>query len=176
MGDEMRIALRVLMPPFLQGPGSSGRTAATFRRNDAAAADEPSTASNGQGGDERVWRVDVPGVAEAVPLLRRWMRLLLAEDAKLAEAFELIVSEYGTNALWHSASGAPGGRIKAELCLGLRRARLTVLDSGALVRGDRAPGDPAEHGRGLLLASAYADEVGHHDTPGGHAVWALINR
>ncbi|MFB4316338.1 ATP-binding protein [Actinomadura sp. 21ATH] len=126
--------------------------------------------------DEYVWRVDVPGMDEAIPLMRRWVRLLLADEPALAEAFELIVSEYGTNALWHTASSRPGGRIRAELRIGTHQTRLVVRDDGpSPVRSDRST-DPAEHGRGLLLAGAYADETGQYDCADGHATWALINR
>ncbi|MFF0526359.1 ATP-binding protein [Actinomadura nitritigenes] len=100
------------------------------------------------------------------------MHLLLVD--KLAEAFELIVSEYGTNALWHTASSRPGGRIRAELNISSRQTRLTVLDDGpSPARTDRSV-DPAEHGRGLLLADAYADETGEYDCADGHVTWALI--
>ncbi|MFD0857225.1 ATP-binding protein [Actinomadura adrarensis] len=126
--------------------------------------------------DGRVWRVDVPGVTGAVPLLRCWVRLLLAEDAELAEAVELIVSEYGTNALWHSASGAPGGRIGVELRVGCQQTRLTVVDDGPVPARAAEEVDPAEHGRGLILAAAYAEETGQYDCADGHAVWALISR
>ncbi|WP_037558589.1 ATP-binding protein [Spirillospora albida] len=133
---------------------------------------ESGEVENGAG---HVWRVEVPGVAEAVPLLRRWVRLLLAEDAELAEAFELIVSEYGTNALSHTASGASGGRIRVELTTGVRQTRLTVQDDGPPSAYAGTEIDPAEHGRGLVLADAYADVTGQDDTADGHAAWALIN-
>ncbi|WP_165950199.1 ATP-binding protein [Actinomadura sp. GC306] len=127
------------------------------------------------GRDDHLWRIDTPGVADAVPLLRRWVRLLLSAEPRLAEAFELIVSEYGTNAVWHSASGAPGGRIRVELLIGNRQTLLTVLDDGPVpVRTDEEV-DPAEHGRGLILADAHADETGQDDRADGHAAWALIN-
>jgi anti-sigma regulatory factor (Ser/Thr protein kinase) len=121
-----------------------------------------------------VWRVDVPGVADVVPLLRRWVHLLLTDE--LAEAFELIVSEYGTNALWHTASSRPGGRIRAELSISSQQTRLTVLDDGPAPARTDGRADPAEYGRGLILADAYADETGQYDCADGHATWALINR
>jgi anti-sigma regulatory factor (Ser/Thr protein kinase) len=153
----MRIALRSLASPFLRSSGCPSVTAT--------------------GPDARTWRVDVPGVADSIPLLRRWVRVLLVEDGDLADAFELIVSEYGTNALQHTASGAPGGRIRAELRLNSREAQLTVLDDGGAGRNHQSQEKGlAENGRGLLLADAFADEVGHDDTTEGHASWALIHR
>ncbi|MFG1998376.1 ATP-binding protein [Spirillospora sp. NPDC048911] len=111
-------------------------------------------------------------MAEAIPLLRRWVRLLLVDE--LAEAFELIVSEYSTNALWHTASSRPGGRIKAELSISRKQTRLTVLDDGPIPARPDQSADPEEHGRGLLLAYAYAGETGEYDCADGHASWALI--
>jgi anti-sigma regulatory factor (Ser/Thr protein kinase) len=128
--------------------------------------------------DNCVWRVDVPGLAVSIPLLRMWVRLLLAEDPELADAFELIVSEYATNALQHTASGAPGGRIGAEFHLSTQHSRVVILDDGAPVVRPNQPAleNVTEHGRGLLPAAAYADETGEHRAAGGHAAWAVINR
>ncbi|MGI5205814.1 ATP-binding protein [Spirillospora sp. CA-108201] len=122
-----------------------------------------------------MWCIDASGREEAIPLVRRWVRLLLADQPELAGAFELIVSEYGTNALWHSASGVPGGRIRVELLISSRRTLLTVVDDGPTSARKDKEVDPAEHGRGLLLADAYADETGQADRADGHAAWALIN-
>jgi anti-sigma regulatory factor (Ser/Thr protein kinase) len=121
-----------------------------------------------------VWQIEVPGVAKAIPLLRQWVHLLLIDE--LAEAFELIVSEYGTNALWHTASSWPGGRIRAELSISSQQTRLTVLDDGPAPACTDRSADPVEHGRGLLLADAYADETGEYGCADGHATWALIRR
>ncbi|MFV2179273.1 ATP-binding protein [Actinomadura sp. LOL_016] len=101
----------------------------------------------------------------------------LTADADMVDAFELIISEYGTNALRHSASGVPGGRIKAELSFNVQYVCLTVLDGGGpIVNRTRVPDELAEHGRGLVLASAHADESGRFDTLDGRTSWALINR
>lgn len=91
----------------------------------------------------------MPGVAGAVTLLRHWVQLLVHDAPQLAEALALIVSEYGTNALWHSGSGAPGGRIRADLTLTFDQVRLTVLDDGPpTLPSDWAPDCPDDHGRG----------------------------
>lgn len=191
----MRIAPRGLASPSPQDTSSFLRLVGTSRPDEASAATDAGDATAlpnaanvrsdaavltgrrpASNGTIRLWRVDVPGVTDAVPLLRRWVRLLLADDGKLTEAFELIVSEYGTNALWHSASGGPGGRIGAELCISRRQTRLTVLDDGPVPARTDEEVDPAEHGRGLILADAYADETGQYDCADGHAAWALINR
>jgi anti-sigma regulatory factor (Ser/Thr protein kinase) len=92
-------------------------------------------------------------------------------------ALALIVSEYGTNALWHSRSGAPGGRIKVDLALTANQIRLTVLDDGrSALPTDWAPDCLGDHGRGLALVSAYANDHGYDDTPEGHPAWAVVYR
>ena len=189
----MRIASRALAAPHLQSPegpsqtlGTAGSSTLSVVPSLDGALDAPrmstlqQATANGTNTeadeDGRLWRVDVPGVTDAVPLLRRWVRLLLADDAALTEACELIVSEYGTNALCHSASGAPGGRMRVELRISRQQTRLTVLDEGPIPAHADDEADPAEHGRGLILADAYADETGQYDCADGHAAWALINR
>ena len=189
----MRIAPRALAAPSLQSAGNpsqavgpAGGAALSVAPNMDGAFAAYSTPTPRQATadgtdteadrDAHVWHVDVPGVTEAVSLLRRWVRLLLADSAELTEAFELIVSEYGTNALCHSASGMPGGRIGVELRIGRQQTRLMVLDDGPIPIPADEGSDPAEHGRGLVLAAAYADETGQYDCADGHVVWALINR
>jgi anti-sigma regulatory factor (Ser/Thr protein kinase) len=138
---------------------------------------EADTASGAaSGASARTWSVEMPGVAGAVTLLRHWVQLLVADIPHLAEGLALIVSEYGTNALWHSGSGAPGGRIRVDLALTPDRVRLTVLDDGPpTVPNDWAPDSLGDHGRGFTLVREYADDYGHYDTPEGHVTWAVIN-
>lgn len=120
---------------------------------------------------EVLWGVDLPGTDEAVPVLRRWVRALVD-----VPGLELVASEYGTNALWHSASGLPGGRIRVELALGVSWVRLSVQDDGPKpVREEWNEECLDEHGRGLVLVQAHVDECGEFPTPEGkHVAWALI--
>ncbi|MBW8483946.1 ATP-binding protein [Actinomadura parmotrematis] len=127
-------------------------------------------------GDQQ-WNMDVPGTAEAVPLLRRWVRTLLVDDAGVADSVELIAGEYATNALWHSASGRPGGRITVGLSRHGDRVWLTVLDAGSTGRGAKGGPvreHPGDHGRGLMLVRAYAYDHGHLDTVRGRLAWAVV--
>ncbi|WP_067484060.1 ATP-binding protein [Actinomadura hibisca] len=122
------------------------------------------------------WSVDVPGLAEAVPVVRRWVRLLLANDPELAGTVELIAGEYTTNALWHSASGDVGGRIRVGLLCEAGRTTFTVLDAGASAGPGRwGPDHPEDHGRGLAIVAACAAEHGHRDTPDGRLAWAVVD-
>ncbi|MGW1751252.1 ATP-binding protein [Streptomyces sp. NPDC002092] len=84
----------------------------------------------------------------------------------------LCVSELATNALLH---GVPPGRC-FRLDLGLDTAeilRIEVQDSGpGEIRTDGpGPGLESEHGRGLLLVAALADDWGVRERDPGKAVW-----
>ena len=52
----------------------------------------------------RVWGFTCPGSPEEVGRARRWTRDILRESS-CADAAELIVSELGSNAVLHTASG-----------------------------------------------------------------------
>ncbi|MEV5569179.1 ATP-binding protein [Spirillospora sp. NPDC052269] len=121
--------------------------------------------------------VEIPGQESGVPCVRRWARNLLADPhtQNLAGDAELIVSEYVTNAIWHSASGLAGGRVRVELLLTAAVLRVTVYDDGPT--DTVAPDDADEHGRGLLLVAACSDDHGHRHLPDGqHLSWASVNR
>ncbi|MFF5265117.1 ATP-binding protein [Actinomadura viridis] len=126
-------------------------------------------------GDEERWLIELPGTAASVPVLRRWVRAVLG-TAGVAPSLELVASEYGTNALWHSASGLPGGRIRAELAVGREGVRISVQDDGPDPSSEVWDADRLdEHGRGLVLVEAYADRAGEYTTPEGrHVMWALL--
>jgi anti-sigma regulatory factor (Ser/Thr protein kinase) len=133
----------------------------------------------GAGAHELFGAVELPCTDLAVPLLRRWVRGLLAQAPEVVHGIELIASEYATNALWHSASGSPGGRIRAELLLAADSARISLYDQGALNErpSSGASDDPDEHGRGLVLVHGHADQHGGSVLPDGrHLAWAVLNR
>ena len=84
----------------------------------------------------------------------------------------LCVSELATNALLH---GVPPGRC-FRLDLGLDTdgvLRVEVQDSGPGEIGiaDPGPGPESEHGRGLLLVAALADDWGVRERDPGKVVW-----
>jgi anti-sigma regulatory factor (Ser/Thr protein kinase) len=118
-----------------------------------------------------MWSVELPGTEAAVPVLRHWARALAD-----VPGLELVASEYGTNALWHSASGLPGGRIRAELSVAAEGVWISVQDDGPRPEPEEWDAECLdEHGRGLILVQAHVDECGEHLTPEGkHVVWALL--
>jgi anti-sigma regulatory factor (Ser/Thr protein kinase) len=117
------------------------------------------------------WVVDLPGTAASVSLLRHWVRSVVGN-----RDLELVASEYGTNALWHSASGLPGGRIRVELTVGRDGVRIAVRDDGP--HPSRRGWDAEsldEHGRGLALVAAHVERAGEYVTPeGAHVMWAVV--
>ncbi|GLW09545.1 hypothetical protein Misp01_46740 [Microtetraspora sp. NBRC 13810] len=122
----------------------------------------------------------VPGVGDAVPLARHWVRLVLgtAGCVMLDDAL-LTVSELVGNAVKHSQSGSTGGLVTVVIGYqGPEMTRITVIDDGgATVPMPREPNHDLldVSGRGLWLVNSVCRAWGVTDTDGGRrAVWALI--
>ncbi|MFD5285290.1 ATP-binding protein [Streptomyces rubrogriseus] len=106
--------------------------------------------------------------------LRGWSLDHLGDDAVL------VITELVSNALTHAVppSVADGPEIRLGLALGTGRLTLTVSD-----HGDNAPRfDPSdgsalrEHGRGLCIVDALAEEWGWTPRPpAGKTVWAALS-
>lgn len=118
--------------------------------------------------------ITIPGDADRVPGVRHWVS---EECAGREESWvvELLTSELVTNAIRHSRSGDPGGRVHVELELA-QDVTVTVQDQG----GDDMPvvhppdGD-RDGGRGLELVDQLATEWGHKATDDGRVVWCRID-
>jgi anti-sigma regulatory factor (Ser/Thr protein kinase) len=80
----------------------------------------------------------------------------------------LLVDELVTNAAVHGQ-----GPIQLHLEFQDNAGRLLgeVLDAGREPPRRHAPSADAEHGRGLALVEALADEHGWYPVPGGKAIW-----
>lgn len=105
-----------------------------------------------------------PGLPEGVGQARAWVRAELSEHGVEAEAIEeaeLVVSEFATNSLLHSRSGEVGGYFTASLEIEPTRALISVTDQRSATRSTPQWGgrpDPlAEHGRGLMLVTTFAE-------------------
>ncbi len=96
--------------------------------------------------------------------LARWGLTGIAADVLL------MVSELVTNACGH---GAPPITLRVELRPAPAGAKLAceVTDTGAGVPAPTATAPSAEHGRGLAVVTALADEFGTTPAPRGKAVW-----
>ncbi len=106
------------------------------------------------------------GNPKDVALAREW----LLRNARLQDGsgfwVELVLSELATNAVQHTATGEPHGRmgISFEL-LGNQVALMSVVDQGPRLRGgvkmpqvvDRQPGEMHPGGRGLWLVDRIAE-------------------
>jgi anti-sigma regulatory factor (Ser/Thr protein kinase) len=103
-----------------------------------------------------------PGIPESVPAVRRFVRAILAHSPRVDD-LELIAAELATNAIRHTASGREGGTFTITIGQGPGRAWLEVTDLGTVPWRPAHPnGDGmAEHGRGLEIVAALADQVGY---------------
>lgn len=76
---------------------------------------------------------------------------------------ELLLREALTNAVRHGGNGGAARRVRCEVRLGARKARVAVADGGAGFDWRSAlaasPPENATSGRGLRIDQAYADRV-----------------
>lgn len=119
----------------------------------------------------------LPGTPESVSAARQIARELLGDDHPAIDTTMLLISELVTNAVLHSRSGEPAGRVAVVLCSGPAGILIQVSDDGGpsepRVSGMPA-GDP-EHGYGLLLVDALADRWGSICSPEGRVTWCRIS-
>ncbi|MEU2877374.1 ATP-binding protein [Streptomyces sp. NPDC007070] len=78
-----------------------------------------------------------------------------------AEDAALIVTELGTNAVMHTASGGSGGSFGVALTVSEPAVTVAVTDSGSCVTTPevQCPASDSTHGRGLAMVTALADSV-----------------
>ncbi|MBA6439676.1 ATP-binding protein [Streptomyces sp. GMR22] len=116
-----------------------------------------------------------PGSREEVTRARRWTRDILSNHP-CADDAELIVSELGSNALTHTASGTAYGTFQLTLSLSPRTVAISVTDEGG---HPEEPGhteaDPRDtHGRGLTIVMALARLLDITGSQHGHTVTAQL--
>jgi len=122
-------------------------------------------------------KLTYPGTPESVPAVRRLVRAILAHSPRVDD-LELIAAELVTNAIRHTPSGLEGGAFTITVRRGPGRARLEVADlATAPWRPAHPNGDGmAEHGRGLEIVEALADDVGYGVWDGHNRVsWATLS-
>lgn len=117
-----------------------------------------------------------PGIPESVPAVRRLVRAVLAHSPRVCD-LELVAAELATNAIQHTPSGLEGGTFTITVRQRPGQAWLEVTDQGTVPwRAAQANGDGiAEHGRGLAVVAALADEAGHTVTENGGVSWAGLS-
>jgi anti-sigma regulatory factor (Ser/Thr protein kinase) len=108
----------------------------------------------------RVWGLTCPGSLEEIGRARRWTRDILSETRRVDDA-ALIVTELGTNALLHTASGHWEGSFRITLTRVGRAVSISVSDCGGTPATPHvaSPSDDDPGGRGLRLVTQLADRV-----------------
>jgi anti-sigma regulatory factor (Ser/Thr protein kinase) len=115
----------------------------------------------------------IPGQPETLALARAWVLALLPEACPRADDVALVVSELATNAVLHSASGAPGGTVDVLVDIELDAVAVAVVDQGpALVPAMRPAG---EGGHGLALVTELADAYEVTCTETSRTVWCRLD-
>ncbi|NAS27466.1 ATP-binding protein [Herbidospora sp. NEAU-GS84] len=114
-----------------------------------------------------------PGQAEHVSAARRWALERLPADCPRRADVELVLSELVTNAVLHSASGAPGGLVEVRIEVEADAVALTVVDQGAtLTPALRGPG---EYGRGLAIVTDLADAYEVTGSATSRCTWCRLD-
>lgn len=121
------------------------------------------------------WTQTYPGLLSMVPAVRAFVRGLLDSSPRQNDA-ELIASELAANALRHTPSGGPGGRLVVTVSVRPGWARIALTDSGieTWARPAPVPDMVSEYGRGLHIIEQIADKLGHDIAEDGQTVWAEV--
>jgi hypothetical protein len=105
-------------------------------------------------------------------VVRRWLASLLPECPTRDDVIS-IVTELGSNALRHTASGR-SGVFAVEVTWHESVVRVAVADGGGPTEPHVIEDPPAEHGRGLLLVRGLSVRTGVTGDHRGRLVWADI--
>ncbi|MFC0040836.1 ATP-binding protein [Actinomadura rayongensis] len=127
--------------------------------------------------------VTLPGERCSAARARAFLRDLLPPDDPVLDDLLTVGSETVGNAVAHTASGRPGGRVTVALTATARGYRLEVGDDGADgARPHVRPGsdedlvdDPlagAENGRGMRIVAALTSAWGYWERGDRTVVWA----
>jgi len=125
----------------------------------------------------RIWELTCPGLPQEVGRARRWTRDILSETPWADDA-ALIVTELGSNALRHSASGSDSGSFHFTLIRSASAVVIAVTDIGSSLTTPHVekPDEDDTHGRGLELVAALAYRVHvRGDDRHGHTVTAELH-
>ncbi|MBB5998480.1 ATP-binding protein [Streptomonospora salina] len=122
---------------------------------------------------------------EQVAGARSWAWRVTGRAYDRAHPMMLALSELHSNAIKHTVSGLPGGRVRIDITLLPQSVHLAVTDHGQ--RPEQPPTRPQpcassvddidEAGRGLALIQAISCAWGYYGTTGlPTTVWALFDR
>lgn len=111
---------------------------------------------------------DGDGGRRARRLVRERAAKVVTDDTLLDDV-ELMAAEAVANAILHGT-----GTITVTVATDGRRVRVDVADEGPAKAGDRH-GRRADHGRGLTVVDALADEWGLDQTPHRTRLWFMVD-
>jgi anti-sigma regulatory factor (Ser/Thr protein kinase) len=119
--------------------------------------------------------VTIPGRPQAVAGARAFVARTLSAAGKAAavdsDEATLLTSELVTNAIQHTASGAPGGTVTIVVIDAAHGVLIEVIDDGSamvpIVKGDLFAPD----GHGLYLVKQIAAQWGYLRDQAGTTVW-----
>lgn len=132
-----------------------------------------------QAGVRLLGKLSLPGTAKSVSVARHWARtLLVGTGHRSIDDALLLLSEIATNAVLHTHSGCPGGRLTVwigETDTGL--IRLEAIDEGSVTVPCQRDLDPDQvGGRGLRLLEELAQEWGYRHLGVGGCLWVHVSR
>ncbi|MER7134385.1 ATP-binding protein [Streptosporangium saharense] len=120
-------------------------------------------------------QVALPGEVSSVPVARRHVRELLDSVGHTdTDDALLLVTELVANAVRHSHSGRPGGRVTVSVATHDGTIHIDVTDDGSTDHRPRLRSEvdaDSGGGRGLWLVQEIASAWGWHEVPAGRVVW-----
>lgn len=121
-----------------------------------------------------IGRLTIPGAPEFVRNARRFTARAVGEHPCASEAL-LLVSEVVTNAIGHSRSALPGGKVVVTISRFGEALLVTVADDGSDTSAPRITASPdGGTGNGLILVDALAAHWGHDRDESGATVWFTL--
>jgi serine/threonine-protein kinase RsbW len=118
------------------------------------------------------WRRVFPGEERQLSTLRRWLAALLPESRARGDVL-IVVTELGSNAIRHTASGR-GGWFAVEVTWHQSTVRVAVADGGGSAEPRVISDVAGDSGRGLLLVRGLSVRMGNHGDRRGRLVWADV--
>lgn len=122
------------------------------------------------------WHMQFASSPKCVPLVRKQIGKALEDWGYSADDIDrtlLVCGELATNAVQHGPSPSP--LFEVRVTAGGATCLVEVSDTSPLPPRPVRAGSDDEHGRGLQLVAALAEETGHHFRhPLGKTVWARL--
>jgi anti-sigma regulatory factor (Ser/Thr protein kinase) len=120
---------------------------------------------------------ELAGTPESARAARDLVRWALGDHHPSADDAQVLVSELVSNAIAHSRSGQPGGKltVAVEASADSQDVFIRVNDAGAPAQPTlRAPRRDTEGGRGLRIVAALAADWGTETSGSGRSTWCRI--